>query len=334
MAKIRIAINGFGRIGRLTFKALQKQKNVEVVAVNDLADNKTLAYLLQHDTAYGTYDKKVSATANIITVGGKKITALSERDPSALPWKKLKVDVVLECTGVFRTKESAGEHLKAGAKRVVISAPAKGDGINSYVSGVNHTSCKNDKIIDNASCTTNCTAPVMQVLEKKFGIKKAMMTTIHSYTMDQTMQDAPHKDLRRGRAAAQNMIPTTTGAAVATTKTIPSLKGKFDGLAVRVPTITVSLIDITAVLKKKVTPEQINNALRAASKKELKGILDVSDEPLVSSDYIGNTFSSTVDSAFTKVVGGDMVKILAWYDNEWGYANRLAEMAVMLGKKA
>ncbi len=327
MKKIRVAINGFGRIGRHAFKIALENKNIEIVAINDLTDNKTLAHLLKYDTAYPEFSKKISDDEKHIIVGSKKILTYSERDPKNLPWKKLNIDVVLECTGVFRTKKDAGLHVKAGAKHVIISAPTKGDEITGYVRGVNcKNSSKQDVIIDNASCTTNCTAPVMMVLESNFGIEKAMLTTVHSYTADQRLQDSPHKDLRRARAAAQNIIPTSTGAAIATAKVVPSLINKFDGIAVRVPTISGSLIDVTALLSKDVTVEKINKAFIKASKTNLKNILAVSDEPLVSSDYIGNPHSAIVDLEFTKVVGGNMVKILAWYDNEWGYANRLVEM--------
>jgi len=327
MSTIRVAINGFGRIGRHSFKVMQARKNIEVVAVNDLTDNKTLAHLLKHDTAYPDLVEEISYDDDHIIVGGKSIPAFSERDPSALPWGDLKVDAVLECTGVFRTKEKAGLHIKAGAKKVVISAPAKGDDpVPTLVQAVNEGTYDGEEIVDNASCTTNCTAPVMSVLEAAFGVEKAMLTTIHSYTADQRLQDAPHKDLRRARAAAQNIVPTTTGAAVATTRTIPSLKGKFDGMAVRVPTVTVSLIDVTVLLSRDVTAEEVNAAFKKAAKGSFKGILAVTNEPLVSSDFIGNPHSATVDLGFTNVVGGNLVKIVAWYDNEWGYANRLVEM--------
>lgn len=327
MKKIRVVINGFGRIGRHAFKVALQNKHIEIVAINDLTDNATLAHLLKHDTAYPELTKKVRHDNKHVIVGAKKVASFSERDPKRLPWKKLKVDVVLECTGVFRTKKDANQHIKAGAKHVIVSAPTKGDDVTAYVRGVNcDTSSKQDVIIDNASCTTNCTAPVMSVLESNFGVQKAMLTTVHSYTADQKLQDSPHKDLRRARAAAQNIIPTSTGAAVATTKVIPALDNKFDGIAVRVPSISCSLIDITALLNKDVTPQKINNAFKKAAKTNLKHILAVSDEPLVSSDYIGNSHSAIVDLEFTKVVGGNMVKILAWYDNEWGYANRLVEM--------
>ena len=334
MAKIKIAINGFGRIGRHSFKVAWDKKNIEVVAINDLTDNRTLAHLLKYDTAYPDVDWDVSYDDENLIINGQKVKVFSEKDPAQLPWSDLGVDVVIESTGVFRTKELASKHLQAGAKKVVLSAPGKGEGIKTYVRGLNCGSYKEgqEDIIDNASCTTNCTAPVMRVMENSFGIEKAMLTTIHSYTADQNLQDGPHKDLRRARAAAQNMVPTSTGAAIATRKVVQELENKFDGIAVRVPTITGSLVDFSLVLKKDVTAEEVNNALREASKTYLKGILDVTDEPLVSSDFIGNSFSSTADMGMTKVVGGNLVKIISWYDNEWGYANRLVEMVEIIGQ--
>ena len=329
---MKIAINGFGRIGRHAFKVAWGRPDIQIVAVNDLTDNKTLAHLLKYDTAYPDFGGSVSYDESSITVDGKSIKAFSERDPASLPWGDLGVDVVLECTGVFRTKEQASLHIQAGAKKVLISAPAKGDDVDTFVRGVNCESYAGQDVIDNASCTTNCTAPVMRVMEQEFGVEKAMLTTIHAYTADQNLQDGPHKDLRRARAAAQNMLPTSTGAAKATTKVVPSLAGKFDGIAVRVPTITVSLVDFCMLLKKDATAEEINAKLKEASESYLKGILSVSDEPLVSSDFIGNPFSSTVDSEYTTVVDGKLVKILSWYDNEWGYATRLVEMLEIVGK--
>ena len=327
MKKIKVAINGFGRIGRHACKIALAKKNIEIVAINDLTDNETLAHLFKYDSAYGTYKKEVKAGKDSITIGANRIKVFAEKNPKKLPWKKLKVDVVLECTGVFRTKKDASLHIKAGAKKVLISAPAKGDGVSSYVKGVNHKNIDSTQtIFDNASCTTNCTAPIMKVLEDNFGIEKALLTTVHAYTADQRLQDAPHKDLRRARAAAQNIIPTSTGAAVATCRAIPTLANKFDGMAMRVPTITVSLVDISIVLSQEVTVKKLNDAFTLASKKQLKGVLDVTNEPLVSSDFIGNAHSATVDLGLTKVVGGDLVKIVAWYDNEWGYASRLVDM--------
>ena len=327
---INIAINGFGRIGRQALKAAWVKKNIKVVAVNDLTDTTTLAHLLKYDTAYGTWPINISHDETNIIIGEKKIPVFAEKDPSLLPWRKLKVDVVLECTGRFTDKTGAELHIKAGAKKVIISAPAKGGDVPTYVMAVNSKKVGAEKstVINNASCTTNCISPVMQVLEDTFGIAKAMMTTVHGYTADQNLQDGPHKDLRRARAAAANIVPTTTGAAVATTEAIPELHGTFDGVAIRVPVPTVSLSDITAVLKRDVTKEQINAALTKASlAPRYKNILAVTNEPLVSSDFIGNTHSATVDLALTNVVAGNLVKVIAWYDNEAGYAHRLIEMA-------
>jgi len=329
---IRVAINGFGRIGRNTLKAgfgRKDLRDIEWVAVNDLTDPKNLAYLLKHDSVYRTYDKEVSAGKDYLMVDKKKILVFSEKDPTKLPWKKLKIDVVLECTGIFRDKEGAAMHLAAGAKKVIISAPSKGENISTYILGVNAENySKKEDVIDNGSCTTNCITPVAAIIHYSFGIEKAMMTTIHGYTADQVLVDAPHKDFRRGRAAAMNIIPTTTGAAEATSKTIPDLKGKFDGLAVRVPVVAGSISDFTFLLKKDVTVDEVNEAFRKAAKSSLmKNIFGVSEEPLVSTDILGNSLSSIVDLSQTKVVGGNMVKVLAWYDNEWGYSNRLIEMA-------
>lgn len=334
---IRVAINGFGRIGRNTFKAgfgRADLKNIEWVAINDLTEPANLAYLLKHDTVYRDYNKKISYNEKYLTINGKKILVFTEKDPSKLPWKKLKIDVVLECTGIFRDKESVGAHLKAGARKVIISAPSKGEGIETYLLGVNAEKYnKKERIIDMGSCTTNCIAPAMAVLHAAFGVEKALMTTIHGYTADQRLVDAPHKDYRRGRTAAQNIIPTTTGAAIATTKTIPDLKGKFDGISVRVPVPVGSISDFTCLLKKDVTAEQVNNAFKRAAKNPIyKGILTVTEEPIVSSDIIGNPHSSIIDLPFTKVIGGNMVKVLAWYDNEWGYSNRLIEIVKQIAK--
>ena len=332
---IKVAINGFGRIGRQTFKAGLDIKGLQFVAINDLTDAETLGNLLTYDTVYGKYDKTVKATKKELIIDGKKVKVFNEKDPSKLPWKKLGIDLVLECTGVFRTKDKAQLHIDAGAKSVIISAPAKDDVVNSYILGVNsQTVKKGERIIDNASCTTNCTAPVANVMQEAFGIKKALMTTIHAVTADQALVDGPHKDMRRARSAMQNIIPTTTGAAIATTKIIPKLKKRFDGISVRVPVIDGSLIDFVFVTKKKVTVEEVNKAFIKASKsKHYKHILKVSTEPLVSSDIIGQPYSAIVDLPFTKVVGNDLVKVLAWYDNERGYACRLAELALDVGKK-
>lgn len=330
----RIAINGFGRIGRNTFKAGFDKSGFEVVAVNDLTDAKTLAHLLKHDSTYHAWSKKVSHDEKNLIIEGKKIPVLAEKDPKLLPWAKLKVDVVLECTGRFTSEEGSAQHITAGAKRVIISAPAKGGNVPTHVIGVNEKGAgKTAKVINNASCTTNCIAPVAAVMHAAFGVKKAMMTTIHSYTADQALQDGPHKDLRRARSAAQNIVPTTTGAAIATTETIPELKGLFDGISIRVPTPCVSLSDFTFLLAKKTTKDEVNKVLKGASQNSLyKGIIEVTEEELVSSDFIGNPASAIVDLPFTQVVDGDMVKVLVWYDNEWGYSHRLAEMAIMVGR--
>ena len=324
----KIAINGFGRIGRNAFKLAFERDDIEVVAINDLTDTKTLAHLLKHDSTYGTYHYDVSYDDNSIFVAGKQIRVLAEKDPALLPWGEFGIDVVIEATGLFVQPEKARVHINAGAKKVVISAPAKGEGAKFIVLGVNeHELTREDDIISNASCTTNCIAPVMAILEREFGIEKSLMTTVHSYTASQRILDAPAKDLREARSAAENIVPTTTGAAIATAKVIPSLVGKFDGLSVRVPTAVVSLSDITAVLKRNTTKEEINEVFkRAAADPFYQGILTVTEEPLVSTDFRGNSHSSIVDLELTNVVGGNLVKIVAWYDNEWGYSNRLVEI--------
>ena len=324
----KIAINGFGRIGRNAFKLAFERDDLEIVAINDLTDTKTLAYLLKHDSTYGNYHHEVNYDENSIIVNGRVIRVLAEKDPAALPWAELGADVVIEATGLFVDPAKARAHITAGAKKVVISAPAKGEGAKFIVLGVNeHQLAREDEIISNASCTTNCIAPVMAVLEREFGIEKSMITTVHSYTASQRLLDAPAKDLREARSAAENIVPTTTGAAIATAKVIPSLEGKFDGLSVRVPTPTVSLSDITAVLSKNVTKEEINAVFEKAAKEPFyQGILGVTNEPLVSSDFKGNSHSAVVDLALTNVVGGNLVKVVAWYDNEWGYSNRLVEL--------
>ncbi|MFA4942457.1 MAG: type I glyceraldehyde-3-phosphate dehydrogenase [Patescibacteria group bacterium] len=335
---IKLAINGLGRIGRATLKiVLEKHKDVQVVAVNDLTDTKTLAHLLKYDSCYGIYDTKVDFDAKHLIIKGQKIPVLAEKDPALLPWKKLDVDVVLECTGRFTNKEGLSCHLEAGAKKVILSAPAKGkeDKVKTIVISVNEDKItKSDRMLSCASCTTNCLAPVSDIVRQYFGIKKAIMTTIHSYTADQNLVDGPHKDLRRARAAALNMVPTTTGAALSVTETIPSLKDKFDGLAVRVPTPVGSLCDIVFVTKKKVSVEKVNEVFKKVAKmKRYAGIISASEEPLVSTDIIGNSYSAIVDLPMTKVVDGDLLKVTAWYDNEWGYSNRLAELAVYFAKK-
>lgn len=324
----KIAINGFGRIGRNAFKLAFERDDIEVVAINDLTDTKTLAHLLKHDSTYGTYHYDVSYDENSIFVNGKQIRVLAEKDPAILPWGEFGVDVVIEATGLFVQPDKARAHINAGAKKVVISAPAKGEGAKFIVLGVNeHELTREDDIISNASCTTNCIAPVMAILEREFGIEKSLMTTVHSYTASQRILDAPAKDLREARSAAENIVPTTTGAAIATAKVIPSLVGKFDGLSVRVPTAVVSLSDITAVLKQDTTKEEINEVFkRAANDPFYQGILTVTEEPLVSTDFKGNSHSTIVDLELTNVVGGNLVKVVAWYDNEWGYSNRLVEI--------
>ncbi|MFH1235737.1 MAG: type I glyceraldehyde-3-phosphate dehydrogenase [Parcubacteria group bacterium] len=333
MKKIRLAINGFGRIGRAAFKIALETNDLEVVALNDLTDTKTLAHLLKYDSVYGKYDKDVSHSDSEIIVGGAKYPVYAEKEPENLPWKRLQVDVVIESTGHFVKDGKAAAHIRAGAKRVIISAPAKGGNVDTIVLGVNEEKLKGQELISNASCTTNCIAPVVKVLLKEFGIEKVMMTTIHSYTADQNLIDAPHKDLRRARAAAHNIVPTSTGAAIATAETIPELKGLFDGLALRVPTICGSLSDFVFILKKNVTKEEINAAFKkAAASPAYKGILEATEEPIVSSDIIGNPHSSIVDLSLTNVVGGNMVKVVAWYDNEMGYSYRLVELVEAVGK--
>ncbi len=327
MAKIRVAINGFGRIGRSAFKIAFEKKNLEIAAINDLTDSRTLAHLLKYDTAYGTYERSVSWDDGFLVVDKKKIPVLAERDPRRLPWRDMKIDAVLECTGAFVKDGAAKMHLQAGARRVIISAPTKGTGgIPTYLLGVNADKYRKDEVISNASCTTNSIGPVAVVIQKNFGIKKAMMTTIHSYTHDQNIQDGPHRDLRRARAAAQNIVPTTTGAADSVIAAIPELEDKFDGLAVRVPTITGSLTDFTFLVDRPVSVEEVNGAFReAVQQPAYRGILAVTEDPVVSSDIIGSPYSAIVDLALTRVVDGDLVKVMAWYDNEWGYANRLVE---------
>lgn len=334
MKKLNIAINGFGRIGRAALKVVwMRFPNIKVVAINDLTDPETLAHLLKYDSCYGPTNQKISATKNGLMVAGEKIPVLAIKDPSQLPWKELKVDIVLECTGRFCTKEQLDLHLQAGAKKVILSAPAKKGGVKMIVPGVNlEKILKNDNIISAASCTTNCLAPATRVIKESFGIKKALMTTVHSYTADQNLVDGPHKDLRRARAAAINIIPTTTGAAIATTETIPSLKDKFDGLAVRVPTPVGSLCDTVYLLNKKTTVAAVNQAFIKYANGKLRGILQASDEELVSSDIVGNSHSVVVDLKNTKLVGGDLLKVISWYDNEWGYTNRLVELVDYLKK--
>lgn len=332
---VKVAINGFGRIGRNALKILLERRDAQVVAINDITDAETLAHLLKHDSTYGTYDKKVSATNKSLIINSREIPVFAEKDPANLPWKKLDVDVVIESTGFFTKPEDARAHIVAGAKKVVISAPAKGEGAKTVVLGVNEEVVEaGDEIISNASCTTNCIAPIMKILEDEFGIEKAMMTTVHSYTGSQKILDAPAKDLREARSAAENIVPTTTGASKAAALTIPTLKGKFNGLSVRVPTPVVSLSDITAILKRETTKEELNKVFKKAAKEPYyEGIVGVTEEELVSSDFIGDPRSCIVDLALTDAVGGDMVKVVAWYDNEWGYSNRLVELTIDFGKE-
>ncbi len=331
---MKIAINGFGRIGRPVMEIALENPELEVVAINDLADIENLAYLLKYDTVYGVYEHDIETRDGNLIVGGKEIKVLSEKDPAKLPWKEMGVDIVFECTGIFKDQESAGAHLKAGAKKVVISTPTKDDTVKTVVMGCNEEELtEENNVISMASCTTNCVAPMMKVLDEKFGIEKSLMSTIHSYTSTQSLVDGPaKKDMRRGRAAAQNIVPSTTGAAIAATKTLPALKEKFDGMAFRVPIPVGSVTDVVALLKKDVTEDEINNAFKEASEGELEGILQVTDEPLVSHDIVESTYSSIVQTDLTKVVDGNLVKAVAWYDNEWGYSNRLIDLGVFLKK--
>ncbi len=334
--KTKIAINGFGRIGRTAFKIAFERSDVEVVAINDLTDTKTLAHLLTYDSSYGVYQHEVSYDNTGIIVKGQHIKVIAEKDPANLPWAAHDIDVVIESTGFFTNPEKARAHIEhAGAKKVVISAPAKGEGSTTIVLGVNEDQLGNaNDVINNASCTTNCITPVAGVVESAFGIEKAMMTTIHSYTADQRLQDAPHKDFRRARAAAQNIVPTTTGAAIAASEALPALKGVFDGLSIRVPTLVVSLSDFVFVTKREVTIDEVNEVFRKAAKEPYyQGILAVTDKPLVSSDFKGDSHSAIVDLLLTNVIGGNLLKVVAWYDNEWGYSNRLVELVADVGKQ-
>lgn len=332
---VKVAINGFGRIGRNALKILLDRRDAQVVAINDITDAATLAHLLKHDSSYGEYDKRVSAKDNMLVVNSREIPVFAEKDPANLPWGKLDVDVVIESTGFFTKPVDARAHIKAGAKKVVISAPAKGEGAKTVVLGVNEDIVDGkDEIISNASCTTNCIAPVMKVLEDTIGIDKAMMTTVHSYTGSQRLLDAPAKDLREARSAAENIVPTSTGASKAAALTIPSLNGKFNGLSVRVPTPVVSLSDITVLLKRDTSKEELTSIFKKASKEPYyEGILGVTEEELVSSDFIGDPHSCIVDLPLIDVVGGNMAKVVAWYDNEWGYSNRLVELTIDFGKE-
>ncbi len=332
--KTRVAINGFGRIGRNAFKVAFERSDIEIVAINDLTDTKTLAHLLKHDSNYGTYHQEVGSDEKGIIVNGKHIAVLAEKDPAALPWDEHKIDVVIESTGFFVDPAKARAHIDAGAKKVVLSAPAKGEGATTIVLGVNEDKLAGaSDIISNASCTTNCITPVAAVIESNFGIEKAMMTTVHSYTASQKLQDAPAKDLREARNAAENIVPTTTGASIAAAQAMPALQGIFGGLSIRVPTPVVSLSDFVILTKRSISVEEVNEAFKRAAKEPYyQGILAVTEEELVSSDYIGNSHSATVDLKLTAVVGGNMLKVVAWYDNEWGYSNRLVEVVADTGR--
>ncbi len=324
---IKIAINGFGRIGRLVFKASQANSDIEVVAINDLTDAKTLAHLLKYDSVHGRYPECVKADGDNIVVGDKTIPVTAEKDPSKLPWAELGVDVAIESTGVFRKKAQIEQHLSAGAKKVILTVPSKDEIDNTIVLGVNDDALKaEDKIVSNASCTTNCLAPIAKVLNDNFGIKNGLMTTVHAYTNDQRILDFPHSDLRRARAAAVSMIPTTTGAAIAVGRVIPQLNGKLNGMSLRVPTSDGSIVDLVAQLDKNVTVEEINAAMKAAAEGPMKGILEYTEDPIVSIDIVGNPHSSIFDSLSTMVLDGNLVKVLSWYDNEWGYSNRVVDL--------
>ena len=331
---IKVGINGFGRIGRNILRTALGSSDIDFVAVNDLTDTKTLAYLLKYDSVLGNLDHEISHTENSITDAGDEIKVFSERDPAKIPWGEVGAEIVIESTGIFTAKEKAVAHLRDTVKKVIISAPASNEDI-TIVMGVNHNSYNpaEHHIISNASCTTNCLAPVAKVIHEKFGINKAQMTTIHSYTNDQQLLDLPHKDLRRARAAAISMIPTSTGAAKAVALVLPELKGKFDGISVRVPTPNVSLVDVVILLEKETTTEEVNAALKAAAEGELKGILAFEEQPLVSVDFRRNDNSSIVDADYTKVVGGNLLKVLSWYDNEWGYSSRVRDLVKFIASK-
>lgn len=334
MSVTRVAINGFGRIGRSAFKIAFERSDIEVVAINDLTDTKTLAYLLKYDSNYGTYQYDVSSDDTGIIVDGKHIAVLSERDPKSLPWRGMSIDVVIESTGFFTKSEDASKHIQAGAKRVVISGPTKSEDVDTIVLGANDEKITTSTpVVSNASCTTNSLGAAMAILDATFGIEKSMLTTVHSYTASQKVQDAPAKDPREGRNAAENIVPTSTGAAIAVTKVLPGLRGKFDGISMRVPTPVVSISDVTVLLSRNVTVEEVNSVFIKASKEPFyQGVLTVSDNPLVSRDYIGSSYSGIVDLALTRVVDGNLVKVCIWYDNEWGYSNRLIELVADIGR--
>ena len=334
MSVTRVAINGFGRIGRSAFKIAFERSDIEVVAINDLTDTKTLAYLLKYDSNYGTYQYDVSSDDTGIIVDGKHIAVLSERDPKSLPWRGMSIDVVIESTGFFTKSEDASKHIQAGAKRVVISGPTKSEDVDTIVLGANDEKITTSTpVVSNASCTTNSLGAAMAILDANFGIEKSMLTTVHSYTASQKVQDAPAKDPREGRNVAENIVPTSTGAAIAVTKVLPGLRGKFDGISMRVPTPVVSISDVTVLLSRNVTVEEVNSVFIKASKEPFyQGVLTVSDNPLVSRDYIGSSYSGIVDLALTRVVDGNLVKVCIWYDNEWGYSNRLIELVADIGR--
>lgn len=332
---IRIAINGFGRIGRAVCKIALTHPDAEIVAINDLGDIDNLAYLLKYDTVYGRYGSDIAVEGPVLIVGGKRIQVVQEKDPEKLPWGDMAIDVVIESTGFFTDEEGAKKHITAGAKHVVISAPTKSSGVPTVVMGVNDDTLVGLEVVSNASCTTNCTAPVMAVLDSVFGVEKALLTTAHAYTATQSIVDGPGKgDFRRGRAGAQNIVPASTGAAIAATLAYPALAGKFDGISLRVPVPVVSIIDVTCLMKRDVTVEEINTAfVEASTSEQYQGVLAVTDEDVVSSDFIGDPHSAIVDLQLTRVVGGNLIKVLAWYDNEWGYSNRLVEQVLALGAR-
>ena len=328
---VRIAINGFGRIGRLVFKAAQYDKDIDIIAINDLTDAHTLAHLLKYDSVHGRYPEKVSFEGDRLQAGDEKVKVIAERDPSKLPWNDLGVDIVVESTGVFRQRAQIENHINQGAKKVVLTVPAKDEIDNTIVLGVNNADLKpTDKIVSNASCTTNCLAPVAKVLHENFGIVRGFMTTIHGYTNDQRLLDLPHKDLRRARAAALSMIPTTTGAARAVGKVIPELNGKLDGGAMRVPVCDGSIVDLVAIVEKNTTADEVNAAMKKAAEGEMKGVLEYCEDPIVSVDVIGNPHSSIFDSLSTSVMDGNFVKVFSWYDNEWGYSNRTLDLLKLM----
>ena len=330
---IKVGINGFGRIGRNVFRVIAGREGIDVVAINDLADARTLSMLLKYDSVHGRFDGDIEAKEDAIVVKGKEVKLTKEKDPARLPWKELGVDIAIESTGIFTTKSDCAKHLEAGAKKVILSAPSKDQLDATIVMGINENELRAEhKIVSNASCTTNCLAPLVKVINDNFQIEKGLITTIHAYTNDQNVADMMHKDLRRARAAAVNIIPTTTGAAKAIGEVIPELKGKLDGMAMRVPVVNGSVTDLVATVKKNVSIEEVNSVLKAAAENELKGILEYCEDPIVSSDIIGNEHSSILDAISTCVIGDNLVKVIGWYDNEWGYSNRMVDLAVLIAK--